>query len=410
MARKVRSKIENRTDRLALKRQRNPHGLTAIAPGVRLGYRRTKHAGTWVLEAADGQGGEWTRKVGTADDYEDANEANGVLDFWMAADKARQMARGDNGDSTSAPATWASALDDYEADLIARGGNKGNATHVRHHLAGTALLNKPVALLTVAELKRWRNDMLKRGIKPATVVRTLKSARASLNAAADADPKRITERPWKVAFKLKDDYEPIDRVVSDADVVRLVAEAYALDEAFGLFVHVASETGARSSQIARLLVADLKADGQAPLVMMPSSRKGKRRGISREEVPITSTLAAKLKRAAGKRDPGEPLLLRSDGEAWDPKRQADLQKPFETVAERAGIDETMYCLRHSFITRNLLRGVPLTLVCAMADTSPQIVTRVYARYISRYAGDIARRGLLDGAPEGENVVKLTGRR
>jgi integrase len=242
------------------------------------------------------------------------------------------------------------------------------------------------------------------------VVRVLKSARASLNAAADADHKRITERPWRIAFaKLKDEYEPIDRVLEDADVLRLVAEAYALDAAFGLFVHVASETGARASQIARLLVADLKADGPAPHVLMPSSRKGKRSGTTREAVPITPALAAKLKRVAGKRAGNEFLLLRSDGEAWQPTRQADLQNPFAEIAKRCGIDETMYALRHSFITRSLLRGVPLQLVCAMADTSPAIVTRVYARYISRYAADdIARRGLLLD-PQADNVVSL-GRR
>jgi hypothetical protein len=161
MARKLRSKIENRTDRLALKRQRAPHGLTTVAPGIRLGYRRTKHAGTWVLEAANGKGGEWTRRLGLADDFENADGEH-VLTFWQAADKARSLAR---GTSSNAPATWATAIDAYAADLAARDANKGNATQLRHHLKPyPSLLAKPVAMFTVAELKHFRADMLKRGV------------------------------------------------------------------------------------------------------------------------------------------------------------------------------------------------------------------------------------------------------
>jgi len=66
---------------------------------------------------------------------------------------------------------------------------------VRHHLQGyPGLLNKPVGMLTAIELKRWRNDLIESGIKGATVVRVLKSARASLNLAA------ITIRVYRTAM------------------------------------------------------------------------------------------------------------------------------------------------------------------------------------------------------------------
>ena len=410
MARRLRSahKIENRTDRLALPRRRAPHGLTPIAPGIRLGYRRTKHAGTWVLEAADGKGGEWQARVGAADDYEDADGEH-MLTFWQAADKARTMAR---GTSSGAPATWSQALDDYEADLKARGGSKRNATHVRHHLNRTpTLLNKPVALLTTAELKRWRNDLVASGgLKPASVVRVLKSARASLNLAANHDPRIQNRDAWRVGLSgLIDTYVPIDRVQSDAIVLRLVAEAYALDAAFGLFVQVAAETAGRPSQIARLLFADLQADRTTPKLLMPSSRKGKNRQVSRRPVPISPDLANRLKRAADGRSPDAPLLSRSDGTIWNPENKAHLRDPFAAVAKRVGVNETMYCLRHSAIVRALLVGVPARLVAANADTSLAMLERTYARFVSHHGDDVARRGLL-AASSGETVVKLPRRR
>ena len=124
------AKIATRTDREKLKRRRAPYGLTNIAPGLRLGYRKTKGAGTWVLEAANGKGGEWTKRVGTADDKEVADGEH-VLDFWQASEKARALAR---GTASGRPATWAEAIEDYEADLKARGGNQQNASHIRFHL------------------------------------------------------------------------------------------------------------------------------------------------------------------------------------------------------------------------------------------------------------------------------------
>jgi integrase len=412
MARRLRStKIENRTDRLNLPHRRAPHGLINIAKGARLGYRRTKKGnGTWVLEAADGKGGEWQRAVGVADDYETADGEH-VLDFYQAADKARAVVR---DAPISAPSTWARAIDDYEKDLEARGGAISNAAHVRYHLKDApALLNKPVALLTAAELKRWRNDLIANsGLKASSVARLMKSARACLNLAANHDPRIQNREAWRVGLGgLHDAYQPTNRVVSDDIVRRIVAEAAALDADFGLFIRVAAETGARASQIARLVVTDLL-DGAEPRLSMPSSRKGKHRAISRKPVPISRDLAARLVTVAADRAADSALLLR-DGAAWDLKSYKRLLGcPFAIVAARAGVSgTTMYALRHSSVVRALLAGVPAQLVASNHDTSLQMLARTYARYIADHAhGDITRRGLLDAAaPAAPNVVALPAR-
>jgi integrase len=389
--------IESRTSRLALSRRRALYGLVRLAPGIHLGYRRTTSAGTWVLRKADGEGGEWQARIGIADDIEDADGEH-VLTFWQAGDKARAMARG----TGSAPATFASALDSYEADLRARGDDLSNASRVRHHLTPT-LASKPVALLKVAELRRWRDDLLASGVSPATLVRTLKSAAAALNLAANLDD-RIRDRPWKVALSgIKNTFTPVSRVLPDEDVLKLVAGAYARDARFGLLIDVLASTGTRTSQACRLRVADLQ-DGATPRLMMPSSRKGRgRKESAHKPVPIPLSLAHKLKAAAGDRRGDAPLLTRADGAAWDPTRR-ELWTLFGDVARDCGLDVTAYSLRHSSIVRALLAGTPTRVVASPHDTSTLMLERTYSAFILDHADTVMRRRLLYTAQPAEGIL------
>ena len=95
-----------------------------IGPGISLGYRRNQSAGTWVARVADGKGGNWTKRVGVADDFDDSDE-NTIFDYWQAQRRVHALARAGNeeaGDS-SKPIIVAQALADYERDLSARGGD-----------------------------------------------------------------------------------------------------------------------------------------------------------------------------------------------------------------------------------------------------------------------------------------------
>lgn len=69
--------LETRTSRLKLAVAKKPV-FVKIGPGIGLGYRRNKTAGTWVARVADGNGGNWTKAIGNADDFDDA-DGNHVL-------------------------------------------------------------------------------------------------------------------------------------------------------------------------------------------------------------------------------------------------------------------------------------------------------------------------------------------
>ena len=130
MARHVRaSKLETRTSRLKLAVAKKPVFIK-VAPEVSLGYRRNRTAGTWVARVADGKGGNWTKGIANADDFEEAN-GTCILDFWQAQDRAKGLARGGSDEVDRKPVTVAQALEGYVVDLRARGGDVRNVDRVR---------------------------------------------------------------------------------------------------------------------------------------------------------------------------------------------------------------------------------------------------------------------------------------
>ena len=409
MARRPRSStLENRTSRLKLAPRKKPHTFTAIGAGVSLGYRRTQRSagGTWVMRVADGHGGNYTKRVGTADDHEEA-DGERILDFWMAQDKARALAGRGAGDGGKPP-TVDEALRAYRADLLARGASPANADRIRYHLP-PSLAAKVVSLLTSRELQRLRDEMAQK-IKPSSVNRLLRGLKAALTLASRHDSRITNANAWTLGLAaLPDAYRARNQILSDDQIRALVAAAYEIDEQLVLLVETGAVTGARPSQLRRLEVGDLQADR----LVMPSSRKGRgTRRIERRPIPISSGLVARLRQAAGGRDASAPLLLRTDGRPWS-ATTADYRLPFMCAVAHAGLKPgtTFYCLRHSAAARQILAGTPLRVIADALDTSTAMLEKSYSALISHHADAVLRRGLLDMAqPVGSNVVALPGRR
>jgi integrase len=259
---------------------------------------------------------------------------------------------------------------------------------------------------------------LAKGLAPGTVNRTKTGLRAALELAGAHDPCITNQRAWKVGLAaLPDAHRARNVILDDATVRRIVAAAYDHDRALGLMTEVAATTGARLSQLARLEVADLQADGPEPRLLMPLSAKGRARNkrYERRPVPITPALAAVLKPEAQGRAPDAPLLLRANGERWGHGRRRHHRNDFRAVVEAAGLDPdevTLYALRHSSIVRQLLANVPIRIVATLHHTSVKMIERTYSRHIAEHTDALARRALLDIAPPAiANIVPLPqGRR
>ena len=317
VARKISfSALESRSARLRLKIRRRPYSGPSLARGISLMYRRNGSNGTWVLKCSDGRGAYWTKGFALADDFEDS-DGNAVLTFYQAQDAAKKLARGEDGSADNAPITLDGALADYKRDLEAREANPYNAQHPRIHLT-SALLSKPVALLTANELKKWRDSLLGM-MAPATINRLGRCLCAALELAAQHDERIKNRQAWQIGLaNLPDAQQARNVVLSDDEVRAFVASAYRIDDGFGLFADTMAVTGARPSQLSRLRVEDLRDHPVRPKLMMPKSGKGGGRNRSakkteRYSVPITPALAVTLRQAAKGRAGDAPLLVQSDG-------------------------------------------------------------------------------------------------
>jgi integrase len=410
MPRRLRSAtLETRTARLRLPIRKKPY-TARVAPGVRVAYRRNETVSSWSVIAADGKGGNWMQQFAAADDHEEANGET-VLDFWQAQERARIIARSnkDPDADSGKPITVGKALDSYEADLKARGGDAYNAQRVRVHLSDT-LANEVVALLgSLRKFRHWRDGLRKKGLAASTVNRTCAAFQAALEHAAKLDPRITNQSAWRTGLAALPDAEQSRNVIIPDDaVLRIIASAYEESPQFGLLVEVAGTTGARVSQLARLEVGDVQGDRADPRLMMPGACKGRgRKRIERHPVPITVNLARALKQSSISR-PSEVLLLtRSDGAPW---RHSDHRHPFARAVTRAGLNPaivTIYALRHSSIVRQLLANTPIRVVAVQHDTSVVMLERTYSKYIADHADALSRSALLDTTrPIRKKVVTL----
>jgi Phage integrase family len=379
-----------KTPRLKLAVRKKPY-WQEITPGLALGYRRNIGPGAWVVRVADGSGGNWTKGFAVADDVDSAND-NTVMDYDQALIRARKLAGADRSVSTDRPVTVDEAVDAYEVDLETRGGDPQNARSIRFYLAGhPALRAAPVSLLKKKDLKDWRDSIVVNGkVKPDTANRVCRVFKAALTLAASYDERITNINAWKQGLKSlpkqKDD-ESVSRdlILDGAMIGAFVKEGYRDGDDIGRWFQVLAETGARESQICRLLVDDLQDDRGATRLMMPSSRKGRNREIERKPVPISRQLFQQLKQAtAGKRS-DEPIFT----------KRTHIERDFRAISEslRAPPQAVPYSFRHSSIVRMLVKDVPLSIVASHHDTSAKIIQKHYARFISNVSDAVTRNTL-----------------
>src|SRR5205807_86391 len=123
------------------------------------------------------------------------------------------------------------ALASYASDLEVRRGDVGNVSRIREHLP-PALASKTVALLSVRELRSWRDGLVKK-LTPASINRTMCGLKAALNLAADQDERVTNARAWKKGLQdIPDAANARNVILPEDDVRRLIACGYRVNEAF----------------------------------------------------------------------------------------------------------------------------------------------------------------------------------
>src|ERR1043166_5015398 len=261
------------------------------------------------------------------------------------------------------------------------------------------LRDEAVTFLISRELRRWRD-----GLATTTVNRTCTGLKAALNLAAEHDERITNSRAWETGLASIPDAEQTRNVILPERTVRqIIAAAQQQSAEFGLLIEVAAVTGARVSQLAGIEVQDLQADRDAPRLMTPTSRKG-RKMVQRRPGPRPRGLAAKLRVLSANRPATAPLLVNPSGEPW---KKSDHSRLFARAAKAAGQDPeevTMYALRHSSIVRQILAGVPIRVVAVNHDTSIAMLERTYSRHIGDHSDALARGALLDISSPAHGIV------
>jgi integrase len=294
--------IETRTARSKLPVSKVPV-FERLGQGVSIGYRRNAGgAGVWIVRLADGKRGKVEKRLALSDD---AGPADGrtVMDYQQAAEAARRLSRGET-DPPAAVVTIADAIDAYRGDLTARRAGIDNVTRLLFNLP-PAMLKRPVGLIDVTELRKWRDGAVKR-MAPASVNRLITILKAALNLAAARD-ERLSTRPWEIGLAALPEATTARNVVLPEATIRLLVRAAREQNAeFGLLVETLALTGARVSQLARCQIHDLAGER----LMIPSSAKGQNKRASRTPTPIPAALADRLRVAAQGRPQSDPLLIK----------------------------------------------------------------------------------------------------
>jgi integrase len=245
---------------------------------------------------------------------------------------------------------------------------------------------RQLADLTAADVTAWRNGMVQGKTDEDAIRRSrdsanrmLAMAKAAFNLAFNTG-RVVDDRAWRRVQAFKGVGQARQVILSDAELQRLVD---ACEPGLRELVLTGAWAGTRLGEITAARVRDLDV-GKAMLRI-----SGKTGGREIHLPPAPLALLRKL--ASGKRPDGY-LLTTSEGGPWTKSLHT---RRFAAAVARAGLDPdtTFYALRHSYISRALVAGVPTKAVAIHCGTSVMMIERYYAKFIpsdqARYAAAAA---------------------
>jgi integrase len=406
MARTIRdSNLHTRAARVRLRPQRRPYWCT-LRPGLlHLGYAKGHHGkpGYWTVRSYGGKvarGSPYviSRLPGAADDYEDANGVT-VLSYAQAQDLA--LARENITKGTPAgPATVATAMQQYSEYLRTHRRTAKDAEGRINALVLPQLGNIRLDDVTLEQLERWRDMLVKR--KPmtgskhrdptteeakrarrATTNRMINTLKAGLNFAFKRGMVN-SDRAWRLLARLPDANAQRPGFLTTEEVRRLINAA---DEASGFrdLVLAGLVTGCRYGELIALRVRDF--DAQRGKLEIHRSKSGNSR-----VVVLSDEGVALFKRLAAGRAREEYLLRREDGQLWARSNQGP---PMREACQRANIDPSVgfHQLRHTWASHAVMNGTPLMVVARnLGHRDTKMVEHFYGHLTEDYIDQAIRAG------------------
>jgi integrase len=380
--------------------------------GLHIGYRRLAgKPGTWTARVYAGNQTYVVERVGTADDYADA-DGIAVLSFSQAQNEARKrmVRRAHAANGVTGPLTVRAVVESY-CRVLEDNGREISGTTARgraaKHILPT-LGDIEVATLTPEVLRAWLVGIAKGSSKPvadedeararrSSANRTWAILRAALNHAF-RDGKIEVDR-WRRVKPFPKTNAARVRFLSVAEAQRLVN---ACDPKFRPMVEAALASGCRYGELCRLQVSDFNVDNGSVHVRQSKSGKDRHVILTSEGIALFTELTA------GK--PGDELILRhGSGSAWDVGYQ---QRPMREAVARAKINPrvSFHTLRHTYASLCVMAGVPLMVVAkALGHSDLQMVSRHYAHLSESFESEAIRKGAPQFGFTRANVAPLRRR-
>ena len=363
-------------------------------------------AGTWVARHYVGGQSYVVEKIGTADDFSDA-DGTIILSFAQAQDKARtrMVRRAQSANGIAGPLTVQAAIETYLGSLEAHGKSAVDARHrAKAHIYPT-LCDVEVTSLRTDMLRQWLAKLAKALPRART-----KPGKPQQHRAFDGSEEAIrrrqssANRTWTILraalnHAFRDDLVASDAAwrkvksfkgVDAARVIYLTVEqalrfVNAADSDFRPLVQAALQTGCRYSELARLEVADFNPDSGTLAIRRSKSGKTRHVVLTDEGVYFFRQLTAGH---AG----SDTMLRKANGQAWRASHQL---RPTAQACMHAKIDPpvSFHALRHTWASHAVMNGVPLLVVAKnLGHADTRMVEKHYGHLAPSYIADAIRAG------------------
>lgn len=388
MARKIRqNNLENRTNRLKLPVAKKPI-FVRIGQGVSLGYRRNQTAGTWVIRVANGSGGGPVTRFAFADDYDEANGVD-ILNYWEAQDKAKSIARTNQGLTATGPVTVRVATETYLKVLAGKNANTASDTRGRlekHFLSKYG--EKLVTNITKTMLENWLTSLVAQSddqerIRKSkdTANRVLTMVKAVLNhALKDPSNGLVDDKAWKLVKPFQNVSKPRDIRYTNDEVKKILSVCP--DIATQNLIKAGFLTGARYGELIKAKISDFDKVGKSLIV---NGKTGIRTII------LQDNAFDLFNKIVSDRDDNEFIFIKKDKNRWKASEQT---RPFKEALYRAGLSDKgcFYALRHTYISHAIEGGIPLILIAKNCGTSVRIIEKTYAKILAEKEREFIEKG------------------
>ena len=354
--------IDTPTKRNNLLPRREPY-WQKLKTGQYLGFRCTKTGGHWIARLTRDRKSTY-QAIGDALTYDEAVE--------RALEWCGHAAGVENPHYRVQD-----AINDYVEHLrvnnsenAAKDARQRLANHLTDKLKQTELVN-----VRTSQLKQWHQSLVRLSDDPEDVRRSkdgankiLTKLKAALNLAFRSGL-APSDREWRRVTPFRDVGGTRALFLTDKQVKALLKHA---EGGFRLLLEAAKLTGARYGELAAAKVADLESRERR---LHLNGKTGPRYCY------LSDGALTWFKRQARGKRPDAWLLSRDDGERWGKSHQSRPMKEAVSAA-RLPRETVFYSLRHFYISKALLAGVPIQMVAENCGTSIRMIEKHYGKFLA----------------------------